>query len=274
MKNRVNKSAKMGVSGVFVALLCACAVSGVYGDPAAVYGFRPYGIQQIDEIKSDNNHVFDNINLEDTGRFVSIVGYLAGLSKDELKRAADSFYAEALELAFKGSDDMDGALALWKKNLDDSKKMGKLQKAMDKVGLAITVTDGIIKIRKAKTSDERVTESCRLALHLFSTALDTLTETQVGSLISELGDHALDHPEDNGFAIMVNWIYDHSSLPQTLSEWWYDVRYHDAILVDRQNDSGKNEEPGPFDSMPETGNENDHTGSGGRYQGLKPIKLL
>ena len=272
MKNKANNSLKKRAYGGFAALLCACAVSGVYGDPATVYGFRPGGLQQIDEITSSDAHVFDKINLGDSGRFVSIVGYLAGLSKDELKRAADSFYDEAIELAFKGSDDMEGALALWKEKLDGSRKMGKLEKAMDKVGLAITIADGIIKIKNAKTTDERVTESCRLALHLFSTALDTLTKTPAGSVISDLGDHALDHPEDNGFAILVNWIYDNSSLPQTLSEWWYDVRYGDAILVDRKTDGGNAEAPGPFDSMPENGN--DHPRSNGRYQGLKTIKLL
>lgn len=258
--------------GIIAALLCACAVSDVYGDPATVYGFRPDGIQLIDGVTSSDAHVLDAINLEDAGRFVSAVGYLAGLSKDELKKVADAFYSEALKLASKGSDDMEGSLALWKEYLDESRKMGKLEKAMNKVGLAITVADGVVKIRNAKTTDERVTESCRLALHLFTTALDTLTKTQVGSLISDLGDHALDHPEDNGLAIIANWIYDHSSLPQTLSEWWYDVRYGDAILVDRRDEGGTTEAPGPFDSMPEHGNENAE--SSGHYQGLKPIKLL
>ena len=272
MSNRVNNSMKKRVHGVLAALLCVCAVYGVCGNPATVYRFRPIGLQQIDEITSGDSHVFDNINLDDTGRFVSIVGFLAGLSKDELKRASDSFYAEALKLAAKGSDNVGDALALWKKNLDDSRKMGKLEKTMDKVGLAITIAEGIVKIRNAKTTDERVTESCRLALHLFTTALDTLTKTQVGSLISDLGDHALDHPEDNGIAIMANWIYDHSSLPQILSEWWYDVRYGDAILVDRNTAGGNADAPGPFDSMPENGN--DSPGRSGRYQGLKPIKLL
>jgi len=62
MKNRANSSMRKHVHGVFAALLCACAVSGVYGDPATVYGFRPGGLQQIDEITSSDAHVLDNIN--------------------------------------------------------------------------------------------------------------------------------------------------------------------------------------------------------------------
>ena len=205
------------------------------------------------------------------GRFVSVVGYLAGIGEKGLKNAAESFYAEVLELAYKGSDNMEGALALWKDNLDASRKMGKVKDTARKIGLAITITDGIIKIRNAKTEDEQVTEVCRLALHLFSAALGTLTKPQIGDLISNLGDHGLDHPEDNGFAIMVNWIYDHSSLPEMLYEWWWDVRYKDKILVQNHESYDPND---PFETIPESNSGGLDGNSLCRYQGLKPLRLI
>ena len=291
-ENKSEIKQKMGFARRIAALLALYAVSAVYGNTTDMYEFHPAGLQGL-EITSEDAHVLDKIDLGKSGRFVSVVGYLAGIGEKGLKKVAESFYAEALELAYKGSDDMEGALACWKDNLDGSRKMKNVKDAAGKIKLAITITDGIIKIKNAKTEDEQVTEACRLALHLFSSALGALTKPQIGDLISDLGDHGLDHPEDNGFAIIVNWIYDHSSLPQTLSEWWYDVRYGDAILQDRQDrqiDYGQKYEfippdelaeyddgnqVDPFDTMPESnrgcfgGNTSD-----GRYQGLKPLCLI
>lgn len=289
-ENKSERKKKTGCARCFVILLALFAVSVVYGNETEMYEFRSSGLSGL-EITSPDAHVFDNIDLGKAGRFVSVVGYLAGIGEKGLKRAAESFYAEALELAYKGSDDMEGALAIWKDNLDASRKMGKAKDAAGKVGLAITITDGIIKIRNAKTEDEQVTETCRLALHLFSTALGALTKPQIGDLISALGDHGLDHPEDNGFAIMVNWIYDNSSLPQILYEWWYDACYGDSVLkdrTDRQIDYGQKFEfippdelddygdpDDPFETMPESnGGCFGGNTSGGRYQGLKPLCLI
>lgn len=131
--------------------------------------------------------------------------------------------------------------------------------------------------------------------------------------------HAIDHPEDNGFAILINWFYDHSSIPAKISEWWYDVRFGDditrakrlaelVILINdlnpltkiftpllkkipewldslRQSDL-KYFDPSlvpspvtPFDEVPPdingpTPNPTSVPDSDGRFQGLKPIKLL
>ena len=131
--------------------------------------------------------------------------------------------------------------------------------------------------------------------------------------------HGIDHPEDNGFAILINWFYDHSSIPAEISEWWYDVRFGDvftrgkrlaelAILLNELNPLTKILTPllkkmtewldslrqsdlkyfdpslfpspvTPFDEMPPdiNGPTPDPTrvpDSDGRFQGLKPIKLL
>lgn len=296
MKNE-NKSGtkqKMGFAGCFAALLALCAVSTVYGSETALYEFRPADQVLLETSQNDPN-LFDKIDLEKSGRFVSVVGLLAGFSQKEFTRAAQSFFTEAKELArdFR-FDEAYGMHDLGKDKLADATMMGKVKDATDKIGLAITITDGVLKIKNAKTEDERVTESCRLALHLFSTALGELIKQPiVGQLISDLGDHSLDHPEDNGFAILVNWVYDNSSLPQILYEWWYDVRYGDSVLQDRDNrevDYGQKYEfippdeledyddadpEDPFDTLPESNRGCfDGNTSESRCQGLKPLRLI
>lgn len=197
-----------------------------------------------------------------------------------------------------------------------SKINGTDSDVLDGPEFVLTIGKDIKNIINAKTSDEKITEACRLLLHVSTTALGSLIEKpEVGELISNLGDHALDHPEDNGFAILVNWFYDNSSIPEKITEWYYDVRYGDtdtrikrleelAILISDSNPQTKILSPllkeimerleslrksdlkyfdpslvTPFDEIPSdisgpTSNPTPVPDSDGRFQGLKPIKLL
>lgn len=149
--------------------------------------------------------------------------------------------------------------------------------------------------------------------------------TAIGWAFGTLVNHGIEHPEDNAFAIFINWFYDHSSIPEKISEWWYDVRYGDKngykILVnwfydksslpglltelwydfryrgtvlqdrdDRRVDYGQNYEFIPFDELVDDDEDDpdapfkippehdtgcfDGNTFGGRYQGLKALRLI
>lgn len=166
-------------------------------------------------------------------------------------------------------------------------------------GIALNIVGGCIDIAKAETADEKAKALSRLLARLSADALaGAIAVASEGKINHPLLTLALeeifvsvisyynDHPELNGFAILINKIYD-SGVPEALYEWWYDMRYKDAILQDRKK-GDVNDNPGngqdPFNSNPNNpgGNTGDGTGNGttngsGKkdgYQGLKPIHLF
>lgn len=269
------KKRKLFAVKALAVVLSVCAVCSVYGNGTEMYDFRSESQSNSEGASQDAR----TVDLGETGRIVTIAKYLALLNGDKI--AAD---------------------------------------VLGNIGLGITIADDVQKIKNAKTEEERIKEQCRFLLHVSTTVLGTvLNKTTksslgdvIGDLISDLGDHGLDHPEDNGFAILVNWFYDNSSIPEKITEWYYDVRYGDAdtrikrlgelaILISDSNPQTriftpllkeimekleslrksdlKRVAPGPktpFDEIldppgPDNPVPNNSTG---RFQGLKPIKLL
>ena len=313
------------------ALLALCVVSTMYGNETIVSDNRSGEMSATTDAASIGiSDVYGFTELAHTVLYhLGVEENAVRQIVSQMINEADDLAAQAVnmrKLSKLVSDD------LYKKSLEIGARYCKVQQLWEGLvkhgemiglglGTATILADGVIKVMQAASEEDRIYETTQLLARLSShflvqsimaTAVVTaaLAGTSAATLIAvavvtfvagallEKGFEKLvgyynQHPEKNGFAIMINWFYDHSSIPEKISEWWYDVRYGDAILQDRYDrqidygqkyefippdelanyDDGNQEDP--FDTLPESNRGCfDGNTSESRYQGLKALRLI